>query len=74
VSGHQTLFDVLRLMPGMSGHHPRNVATENGASQVPSAAAASASLYSLGPRARPCSWSTAGAWPTTAWSRPTTAR
>ncbi|QQP95550.1 TonB-dependent receptor [Lysobacter enzymogenes] len=50
-SGHQTLFDVLRLMPGMSGHHPRNVATENGASQVPSAAAASASLYSLGPRA-----------------------
>ncbi|SDZ23339.1 TonB-dependent Receptor Plug Domain [Lysobacter sp. yr284] len=50
-SGHQTLFDVLRLLPGMSGHHPRNVATENGASQVPSAAAASASLYSLGPRA-----------------------
>ncbi|MGH8083224.1 MAG: TonB-dependent receptor domain-containing protein [Lysobacter sp.] len=50
-SGHQTLFDLLRLMPGMTGHHPRNVATEGGASQVPSAAAASASLYSLGPRA-----------------------
>ncbi len=50
-SGHQTLFDLLRLMPGMAGHHPRNVATEGGATQVPSAAAASASLYSLGPRA-----------------------
>ncbi|MBT2746271.1 MULTISPECIES: TonB-dependent receptor [unclassified Lysobacter] len=50
-SGHQTLFDLLRLTPGMTGHHPRNVATEGGASQVPSAAAASASLYSLGPRA-----------------------
>lgn len=50
-SGHQTLFDLLRLMPGMTGHHPRDVATEGGASQVPSAAAASASLYSLGPRA-----------------------
>lgn len=50
-SGHQTLFDLLRLMPGMTGHHPRNVATEGGGSQVPSAAAASASLYSLGPRA-----------------------
>ncbi|KRB03424.1 TonB-dependent receptor [Lysobacter sp. Root690] len=50
-SGHQTLFDLLRLMPGMTGHHPRNVATEGGATQVPSAAAASASLYSLGPRA-----------------------
>lgn len=50
-SGHQTLFDLLRLMPGMTGHHPRNVATEGGNTQVPSAAAASASLYSLGPRA-----------------------
>lgn len=50
-SGHQTLFDLLRLMPGMTGHHPRNVATEGGNSQIPSAAAASASLYSLGPRA-----------------------
>ncbi|MGO1070398.1 TonB-dependent receptor domain-containing protein [Lysobacter sp. CA199] len=50
-SGHQTLFDVLRLMPGMSGHHPRNIASEGGNSQVPTAAAASASLYSLGPRA-----------------------
>lgn len=50
-SGHQTLFDLLRLMPGMTGHHPRDVATGGGASQVPSAAAASSSLYSLGPRA-----------------------
>ncbi|MGO1000390.1 TonB-dependent receptor domain-containing protein [Lysobacter sp. CA196] len=50
-SGHQTLFDLLRLMPGMTGHHPRDVATASGASQVPSAAAASSSLYSLGPRA-----------------------
>lgn len=50
-SGHQTLFDVLRLMPGMTGHHPRNIASEGGNSQVPTAAAASASLYSLGPRA-----------------------
>ncbi|MGH8082723.1 MAG: TonB-dependent receptor domain-containing protein [Lysobacter sp.] len=50
-SGLQTLFDVLRLTPGMSGHHPRNNATEGGISQAPSAAAAAASLYSLGPRA-----------------------
>lgn len=50
-SGHQTLFDLLRLMPGMTGHHPRDVATQNGDSQVPSASAASSSLYSLGPRA-----------------------
>ncbi|MEH6418629.1 TonB-dependent receptor [Pseudomonas sp. CGJS7] len=50
-SGYQTLFDVLRHLPGMAGHHPFDVATEQGASQVPVAAAASTSLYSLGPRA-----------------------
>lgn len=50
-SGQQTLFDLLRHTPGMIGHHPRNVADEGGESQVPVAAAASTSLYSLGPRA-----------------------
>lgn len=50
-SGYQTLFDLLRNQPGMAGHHPLDVATEGGGSQIPVAAAASTSLYSLGPRA-----------------------
>jgi outer membrane receptor protein involved in Fe transport len=50
-SGVGTLYELLREQPGMLGHHPVEVAYEGriGALQ-PIVAAASVSLYSLGPR------------------------
>ncbi|GAB3353809.1 TonB-dependent receptor domain-containing protein [Lysobacter tyrosinilyticus] len=52
VSGHQTLFELLRMQPGMQGHHPVDVASEGGqGDQQPFAAAATTSLNGLGPRA-----------------------
>lgn len=51
-SGFQTLFEVLSYQPGMISHHPVDVATDGGfQSQQPFAAAATTSLYGLGPRA-----------------------
>ncbi len=50
-SGHETLFELLRAMPGMWGHHPTSVATEDGRSFQPIGPAATTSLYSFGPRA-----------------------
>lgn len=50
-SGHETLFELLRAMPGMWGHHPTSVATEDGSSYQPIGPAATTSLYSFGPRA-----------------------
>jgi outer membrane receptor protein involved in Fe transport len=51
-SGHQTLFELLRMQPGMLGHHPVDVASEGGqGDQQPFAAAATTSLNGLGPRA-----------------------
>lgn len=51
-SGHQTLFELLRLQPGMIGHHPVDVAADGGQGvQQPFAAAATTSLNALGPRA-----------------------
>ncbi|HEY0503546.1 MAG TPA: TonB-dependent receptor [Lysobacter sp.] len=51
-SGFQTLFEVLAYQPGMISHHPVDVATDGGfQSQQPFAAAATTSLYGLGPRA-----------------------
>lgn len=51
-SGHQTLFELLRMQPGMQGHHPVDVASEGGqGDQQPFAAAATTSLNGLGPRA-----------------------
>ncbi|MFC3549933.1 TonB-dependent receptor domain-containing protein [Lysobacter cavernae] len=51
-SGYQTLFEVLSHQPGMTSHHPVDVASEGAfQTQQPFAAAATASLYGLGPRA-----------------------
>ena len=51
-SGFQTLLEVLSYQPGMISHHPVDVATDGGfQSQQPFAAAATSSLYGLGPRA-----------------------
>ena len=51
-SGYQTLFELLANQPGMVSHHPVDVATDGGfQSQQPFAAAATTSLYGLGPRA-----------------------
>jgi len=51
-SGYQTLFELLSYQPGMVSHHPVDVATDGGfQSQQPFAAAATTSLYGLGPRA-----------------------
>ena len=51
-SGYQTLFELLSHQPGMVSHHPVDVATDGGfQSQQPFAAAATTSLYGLGPRA-----------------------
>ena len=51
-SGYQTVFELLSYQPGMVSHHPVDVATEGGSrSQQPFAAAATTSLYGLGPRA-----------------------
>ncbi|MBU8975030.1 MULTISPECIES: TonB-dependent receptor [unclassified Lysobacter] len=51
-SGYQTLFELLSYQPGMISHHPVDVATDGGfQSQQPFAAAATTSLYGLGPRA-----------------------
>lgn len=51
-SGFQTLFELLSYQPGMVSHHPVDVATDgNFQSQQPFAAAATTSLYGLGPRA-----------------------
>jgi hypothetical protein len=51
-SGHQKLFELLRMQPGMLGHHPVDVASEGGqGDQQPFAAAATTSLNGLGPRA-----------------------
>lgn len=50
-SGYGTLFEVLRVQPGMFGHHPIAVSSEGGASFQPLVSAAATSLYSLGPRA-----------------------
>ncbi|HEY5851710.1 MAG TPA: TonB-dependent receptor [Lysobacter sp.] len=51
-SGFQTLFELLSYQPGMVSHHPVDVATDGGfQSQQPFAAAATTSLYGLGPRA-----------------------
>ncbi|MFC5568503.1 TonB-dependent receptor domain-containing protein [Lysobacter yangpyeongensis] len=52
-SGHQTLFELLRVQPGMVGHHPVDVASEGSqdGGQQPFAAAATTSLDGLGPRA-----------------------
>ncbi len=51
-SGYQTVFELLSYQPGMVSHHPVDVATEGGfRSQQPFAAAATTSLYGLGPRA-----------------------
>lgn len=51
-SGYQTLFELLSNQPGVVSHHPVDVATDGGfQSQQPFAAAATTSLYGLGPRA-----------------------
>nr|WP_269450777.1 TonB-dependent receptor [Stenotrophomonas sp. MMGLT7] len=50
-SGYSSLFDLLRVQPGMNGHHPVDVSSESGMSYVPTGAAAAVSLSSLGPRA-----------------------
>lgn len=51
-SGFQTLFELLSYQPGMVSHHPVDVATDGSfQSQQPFAAAATTSLYGLGPRA-----------------------
>lgn len=51
-SGYQTLFELLRFQPGMTGHHPVDVSADGGPGfQQPSAAAATTSLDVLGPRA-----------------------
>lgn len=51
-SGFQTLFELLSYQPGMISHHPVDVATDGSfQSQQPFAAAATTSLYGLGPRA-----------------------
>jgi iron complex outermembrane receptor protein len=47
-SGAQNVFDYLRRWPGMTGHHPRDAATDMGSSPVPLSQSSSASLYSLG--------------------------
>lgn len=53
-SGVSTLYELLREQPGMFGHHPVAVADEGGGGPrpvlQPIVTAASASLYSLGPR------------------------
>ncbi len=49
-SGVGTLYELLREQPGMLGHHPVAVASEGLSSLQPIVTAASASLYSLGPR------------------------
>lgn len=50
--GYQTLFELLRLQPGMLGHHPVDVAAEGGRGfQQPFASASATSLNALGPRA-----------------------
>lgn len=49
-SGYSSLFELLRVQPGMTGHHPVDVASESGLSFVPTGAAAAVSLSSLGPR------------------------
>ena len=48
-SGRTTLYDVLSEQPGLISHHPVSVASEG--RNYPIVTAASASLYSLGPRA-----------------------
>lgn len=51
-SGYQTLFELLSHQPGMTSHHPVDVASEGAfQTQQPFAAAATTSLYGLGPRA-----------------------
>lgn len=51
-SGYETLLELLSHQPGMISHHPVDVATDGGfQSQQPFAAAATTSLYGLGPRA-----------------------
>src|SRR5690606_21196094 len=50
-SGFQSLFELLRTQPGVSGHHPVGVAFDDGQAVVPGGAAAAASLDALGPRA-----------------------
>ncbi|HEY0506278.1 MAG TPA: TonB-dependent receptor, partial [Lysobacter sp.] len=51
-SGYQTVFELLSYQPGMISHHPVDVATDGSFnSQQPFAAAATTSLYGLGPRA-----------------------
>lgn len=49
-SGVGTLYELLREQPGMLGHHPVAVVSEGVESLQPVVTAASASLYSLGPR------------------------
>lgn len=50
-SGYGTLFELLRVQPGMFGHHPVAVSSEGGKSFQPIVTASSTSLYALGPRA-----------------------
>ncbi|GAB3344950.1 TonB-dependent receptor [Marilutibacter aestuarii] len=51
-SGYQTLFELLRFQPGMTGHHPVAVAADGGPNfQQPFNIAATTSLNALGPRA-----------------------
>lgn len=50
-SGYQSLFELLRVQPGVRGHHPVGVAFDNGQAVVPGGGAAAASLDALGPRA-----------------------
>jgi outer membrane receptor protein involved in Fe transport len=51
-SGYQTLFELLRLQPGMTSHHPVSVAADGRqGSQQPFTVAATTSLSALGPRA-----------------------
>ena len=51
-SGYQTLFELLRFQPGMTGHHPIAVAADGGPNfQQPFNIAATTSLNALGPRA-----------------------
>src|SRR5690606_27176522 len=50
-AGHGTLYDLLRIQPGIFGHHPIAVSREGGASMQPMVSPSAASLYSLGPRA-----------------------
>lgn len=49
-SGYDSLFDLLRTQPGMTGHAPISVAFDNGNSYIPGGAASATSLYALGPR------------------------